>query len=105
MSKFKIATQDQLQPSGQLCVEVEGQHVALFRVEGSLYAIENNCPHMGGKLAEGQLQDHIIICPLHSWEFDIRDGRCIAPAWHPKAKPLDHYAVTLEGEDIFVHRP
>ncbi len=55
---------------------VNGKEIAVFKVNGKFYAIENACPHRGGSLADGILNDKIITCPLHSWQFDITTGRC-----------------------------
>jgi nitrite reductase (NADH) small subunit len=53
-----------------------GVEVALVNLEGQIYALDNNCPHRGGPLAQGDLLKGDLYCPLHAWPFDVRTGRC-----------------------------
>jgi nitrite reductase (NADH) small subunit len=63
-----------LPPGRGRCVTVGRRDVALFRVEGEFFAIDNACPHRGGPLSEGDLSGCVIYCPLHAWSFDLRTG-------------------------------
>jgi nitrite reductase/ring-hydroxylating ferredoxin subunit len=60
-------------------VQVEGRCLAVVRVQGVAYAIDNTCPHRNGELGRGDLQGHHLYCPLHAWSFDVRDGRAFFP--------------------------
>jgi nitrite reductase (NADH) small subunit len=53
-----------------------GLEVALFKINGNIYALNNECPHMGGPLGEGTIEDCIVTCPWHGWQFDVRTGDC-----------------------------
>lgn len=56
---------------------VGSTQVAVFRLrDGSLRALSAVCPHAGGPLADGQLDDSIVLCPLHARAFDLRTGAC-----------------------------
>ncbi len=48
--------------------------VALFNVDGELHALDGVCPHQGGPLGKGNLQGHVVTCPWHGWQFDVRNG-------------------------------
>ncbi len=54
---------------------VEGNIVALFKVENVLYAMDGVCPHQGGPLGKGELNGCILTCPWHGWQFDVQDGQ------------------------------
>ena len=41
------------------------------------FALDDTCPHAGGSLTEGLLDDDRVICPLHAYAFDTRSGRCL----------------------------
>jgi nitrite reductase (NADH) small subunit len=54
---------------------VEGEQVAVFRMrDGSLRALAAVCPHRGGPLADGLTDDGVVVCPLHSYAFDMCSG-------------------------------
>jgi nitrite reductase (NADH) small subunit len=55
--------------------EVGGQRMAVFHTRaGEVYAIQADCPHRGGPLADGLTGGTTIICPLHERTFDLRTG-------------------------------
>jgi nitrite reductase (NADH) small subunit len=58
--------------------KVLGECVAVFRTRnGELFAAQATCPHRGGPLADGILGSAKLICPLHSWTFDLRNGEAL----------------------------
>ncbi|MGQ9605163.1 MAG: Rieske (2Fe-2S) protein [Thermogutta sp.] len=71
-----VAPLDQLPEGGSLLVQKDGHDIALFRVQGKVYAMSDLCPHMGDSLSAGQLWDGAIICPRHMWAFRLNDGVC-----------------------------
>jgi len=54
-----------------------GHQIAIYNVNGELFATDNFCPHRGAPLSEGFLCGHVIECGLHGWEFDVRSGECL----------------------------
>jgi nitrite reductase (NADH) small subunit len=70
--------------------------IALFRVDGIYYAIDDVCPHMGASLSGGYLENDIVTCPWHAWRFRVSDGTW---ADNPRIK-IGCYAVRVMGEDI-----
>lgn len=54
-----------------------GRRIALFHAEGGWYAIDGDCPHKGGPLADGILADRSVICPLHERRFDLETGEAL----------------------------
>ena len=86
-------------PSGSAkVVVVLGHPVALFNVDGAVYAVSNVCLHRGGPIGEGTLDGAIVTCPMHGWEYDVRTGRNVT---NPAAR-LRTYAVRLDGDDVLV---
>lgn len=80
MSGFvDVLASEELPEGARRVVEVAGRAVALVRVQGRAYAIDNVCPHRDGELGRGDLQGHHLYCPLHAWCFDVRDGRAFFP--------------------------
>ena len=50
------------------------QVLAIYNVDGALYALDGVCPHQGGPLGNGRLEQCIVTCPWHGWQFDVRTG-------------------------------
>ena len=51
----------------------------MCRVDGRLYALEDECSHAETALSEGALDGYLLTCPLHFAEFDVRDGSHTGP--------------------------
>ncbi len=88
---------------GMLRVDVDGRDVALVNLDGTFYAVDNNCPHNGGPLTQGQFRSDRaqLVCPWHAWSWDVRTGRAVSP---PVGYRVLCYEVRLEGPDILVSR-
>jgi len=71
----KVSSLSDIPPGSGKCVEVNGQQIALFNVDGTVHAIHNECLHRGGPLAEGELEGHVVTCPWHGWQYDVRTGQ------------------------------
>lgn len=69
-------------PSGERkLVKLKGDEIALFNVDGTVYAIKNRCPHRSGPLIRGFIDNQGgIKCPMHGWRFDLRSGSSPRPA-------------------------
>ena len=100
MSEFvKVASRSELPPGGKKLADVDGRAIALFDVDGSVYAIDDVCTHDGGPLAEGQLRGCEIECPRHGARFDVRTGRALS---FPAFEPVTTHRVEVRGDDVFV---
>ncbi len=62
-------------PGSCLELAVAGRIVAVFNVAGDFHALDGICPHQGGPLGKGQLEGHVVTCPWHGWQFDVRSGQ------------------------------
>jgi nitrite reductase/ring-hydroxylating ferredoxin subunit len=58
-------------------VTVAGKELAVFNVDGAFHVIDNECPHRGGPLGEGELEGCLLTCPWHAWQFDLRTGESV----------------------------
>src|SRR4249920_1169270 len=58
-----------------LSVEVDGRTVALARCGNRLGALENHCPHQGGPLGEGSIENGLLRCPWHGYDYDPITGQ------------------------------
>ncbi|MEC4683468.1 MAG: Rieske 2Fe-2S domain-containing protein [Nitrospirota bacterium] len=82
---------------GQLVV-ADGQEIALFKLEGQFYAVENRCPHRGGYLADGSVRGHNVTCPLHGWTFDLTSGQSLT---RPDQR-IGCFQISASGDDVTI---
>jgi len=75
MPFLPIARLDELPERRGVCRTVGRCEIAIFKVEGEVFAIDNSCPHRGGPLSEGEVFTTNVYCPMHAWGFDLRTGR------------------------------
>lgn len=81
-----VARADELAPGQWRVVDADDAQIAVFNVEGSLYAIADVCTHDGGQLTGGSVEGDEIVCPRHGARFCIRNGAALtAPAYEPTA--------------------
>lgn len=87
-------------------ITVDNREILLVNVEGSFYAVDNKCTHMGGSLYDGNLDGHSIICPRHGTAFDVRTGKVSRSGkiafLKINTKDLHTYPVEIEGTNILV---
>lgn len=62
---------------GEVIEVMVGEHaVAVGRVDGEWFAVDNVCPHAGGPLGDGILDGCTLTCPWHGYSYDVRTGKC-----------------------------
>ena len=87
-------------PDGAMkCVAVDRRRVVVAHVEGRLYGFSDICGHRNAPLSRGTLSGHIVECPLHFAQFDIRDGKLIDG---PVSADLPVYEVRVADGTIYV---
>ncbi len=75
MTRFvTVARLADLPPGTSKLVRVDKWEIALFNVDGDVYAIEDSCPHAGASLATGRLRGRTIHCRAHGLHFDLATG-------------------------------
>ena len=76
MTEWKLAPLDDVPPGEGRNFAVSGETIAVFHTRGGqVYATQAECPHRGGRLADGLVGGSTLICPLHSWKFDLSTGQ------------------------------
>jgi naphthalene 1,2-dioxygenase system ferredoxin subunit len=99
MNWTDLCSDGALEEGGAIAVAVGAREIALFRVDGHVYATDNQCTHEEARLCDGFLLDHEIECPLHQARFDVRDGRATC---EPAVEPLRTWPVRIESGRIWV---
>ncbi len=78
--------------------EAAGVAVCLARIGGELSALDNWCPHRRGPLGQGWVEGNAVVCPWHSWTFDVRTG----DAEYPVSERVAVFPVREEAGDVLV---
>ena len=79
----EVAAAAEIAPGSGRTVAAGDLRIAVFNEDGFLFAIDDACPHQGASLGEGLLHAGRVICPWHSWVFDIRTGQCPRDSHEP----------------------
>lgn len=100
MSNFvHVAKTSDLSDPGTTLLEVDDRIVALFKVGGEYFCIDDVCTHDGGPLSDGKLENHAIACPRHGAKFDIRTGKALTM---PATVDTAAHEVKIEGDNILI---
>jgi nitrite reductase (NADH) small subunit len=95
---LKICLKSELPALGQAKEFSAGPRLlCIANVDGVIRALDNECPHRGGPLAEGMIEDGKVICPWHAWAFDAATG-----ASDGSQERVAVYPVSVEGDGVFV---
>jgi nitrite reductase (NADH) small subunit len=95
---LKICNRGQLPRAGEAKEFSAGSRtLCIANVDGVIRALDNECPHRGGPLAEGVIEEGKVVCPWHAWAFDATTG-----ATSDSQERVAVYPVSLEGEEVFV---
>jgi nitrite reductase/ring-hydroxylating ferredoxin subunit len=93
-----IGPLDQIPAGEGRAFDVGGEQVAVFRLRsGKVYAIGAVCTHRGGPIADGQIDNSVVLCPLHLNVFSLDTG-CSTTF----DVPLNTYRVSVEADNMLV---
>lgn len=96
---INAAAADAVPEEDVIAVAVAGKEVALYGVDGQVYATDNICTHGHARLCDGFLEGGEIECPLHQGRFDVRSGKAMCA---PLTEDLRTYPVKIENGRVFV---
>jgi nitrite reductase/ring-hydroxylating ferredoxin subunit len=98
MGEFvKVASANEIAPGQARLINIKGEEIALFNIEGVFFAVQNACTHEEGPLVERDIEGHEVTCPWHGARFDVRTGEVLCP---PAYEDVHRYNVRLIGTDI-----
>lgn len=100
MSQYDLAFPLVDIPAGQVVgCSLRGIDLAVYNVNGEIYASQDECSHGKTSLSEGELDEYEIECPLHRGTFDVRTGM---PGALPCTVPIKTYPVRIENGNVFI---
>jgi 3-phenylpropionate/trans-cinnamate dioxygenase ferredoxin component len=96
-----VARAGDLLPGQMKWVAVDRERVVLANVDGQFYALRDVCGHKNAPLSRGRLLGHLIECPLHFAQFDMRSGKLVDG---PVSVDIPVYEVRVEGDTVYARR-
>lgn len=101
MGELKKALASSELQDGQIsAVNVNGERIALYRINGEVLATAEVCTHDDCSLEDfGKIEGEEVECTCHAAKFKIKTGEVTRP---PATVPLKTYNVKVEGDDIYI---
>jgi len=98
MASRRVAALAELWDGEMRGCQVEGRRILLVKLEGTIHAYDDRCPHLGMPLSAGTLDGGVITCGAHCFEFDARTGAGV----NPRNLRLCRHAVTVADDEVWV---
>jgi 3-phenylpropionate/trans-cinnamate dioxygenase ferredoxin subunit len=114
--EVSVGAADDVRREGCRVVDVAGRPVGIISVGREFFAVADRCPHMGASMCAGSLggtmvpsdphehvygmDERVIRCPWHGWEFDLETGRSLL---EPRRYGLKTYLVTEDDGQLVLH--
>ena len=94
-----VADESDVAPDEPIKVQVGDEEIALYNVNGAIYATSNICTHAFASMVDGYQEGEEIECPLHDGRFNVKTG---APLCPPVSEPLRTFEVKIERGKVLV---
>lgn len=95
----KLISVDDLPEDDVIAVAAGDLEIAVYRVDGEVFATDNACTHGHARLCDGFLDGYEIECPLHQGKFDVRSGKAMC---EPLTTDVRTFPIRIEDGHVFV---
>ena len=100
MKRHRVLESEKLKDGKGMFLRIDGDDIALFRIDGEFFAIGNVCPHQHFSLLyQGELNGYVVTCPMHGWSYDIRTGQSTNASGRVKK-----YEVEVNNDGVFIRQ-
>lgn len=97
-SRVRAGSIEELSAAGSLVISTERGEICIVTDGTFIYALDNNCSHMGSQIHKGEVVDGHIVCPWHRARFELATGKGL----DLYAPDISSYAIQIEDGGIFV---
>ena len=94
-----VAARDAVPEGDVIAVSVDGYEIALYAVDGEIYATDNLCTHGAARMSDGFLEGREIECPLHQGRFDVCTGKAVCA---PLSEDIRTFPVRVDQQRIWL---
>ena len=95
---MKVATLDEVPEFSVVVVQLVGNSLILHRQGATVKCYRNGCAHLGSSLEKGKVENSVITCPSHGFQYKLETGECLTA---PDIS-LQSYSVKIKGDKVFV---
>ena len=95
-ARHKVAQVGELADGELMAVVAAGTPLVLVRLGSRYSALDERCPHAGGPLSQGTIDNGVLVCPWHGREYDLATGQCAG------FQAVATYPVEVDGDGIYV---
>ena len=96
---IKIISVQELKKKGSINKKLIGKWVSVFfSATAGIYAIEMSCKHQGANLGDGKIENDIVTCPRHQWQYNILSGKSLTP----NSPDLRKYAIRIKNDQVYI---
>ncbi|MEJ1978343.1 MAG: non-heme iron oxygenase ferredoxin subunit [Acetobacteraceae bacterium] len=99
---IRVASAADVAEGEALGIEVMGLNLALYHIGDEWFCTDNVCTHAFALLSDGWLEGHVIECPLHAGQFDVRTGKGLGD---PIETDLKTFPVRVDGDAVMIALP
>lgn len=94
-----VAARSDVPDMDMVAVTVDGRDIALYDVDGEVFATNNLCTHGAARLSDGFLEGREIECPMHQGRFDVCTGQALC---EPLTQAIQTYTVKIENMRVML---
>jgi nitrite reductase/ring-hydroxylating ferredoxin subunit len=94
----RVADLKDIEEGQTISVTVDAKSIVLTRHNGEVGALDAQCPHQGGPLDQGSIEQGLLRCPWHGWGFDPLTGEVV----EGDSQDVTSYPAELRGGSIYV---
>jgi nitrite reductase/ring-hydroxylating ferredoxin subunit len=113
MEKYEVCKVGEITPGQWKMISIKGREIGIYNQNGNYHAVRNVCPHQQAEICKGKvggtnlpskpheyifgLEEQVLFCPWHGWEFDLKTGRSLID---PERYRVKTYQVSVENGRI-----
>jgi nitrite reductase/ring-hydroxylating ferredoxin subunit len=99
MTLYMLCRIDEVQENELKQFNLKGNEILVINRNNKFYCLEARCTHAGAPLAEGELENDVLMCPWHGSRFNIETGEVVRG---PAKKQLRIYYSNVKDNFLFV---
>jgi 3-phenylpropionate/trans-cinnamate dioxygenase ferredoxin subunit len=106
MTSLLVQGAADLKPGEMKKFSISGTDILISNIDGAFYAINNKCTHMGGSLANGNLENGVVTCPKHGAPYDVKTGANVGELSmffiKKKTDGVKAYPVEIKDGEVYI---